>query len=239
MSVAALFGAVLMILGSARLGQAQATTQASATRKPIRFQRPAPPGAPPGEKTAVARGDDEQNLPQPVLFAEQAAPGLTISPRPVLWFYIARPTGNKAVVTLSDTVEQQTIARIEFASGFVKAGIYKAAVPADAPELKPGIHYQWTVSVTSRPGDNSHNAVSLALMRYTPMPELQNHVRSMQPADRAARLAENAIWFDTIAAVCEGIEANPDDAFLREQRTSLLVGQGKADAARYQQPGRP
>src|SRR5262245_13644457 len=95
----ALMWAMVVIIGAGTASQAQ-TTQPTVTRKPIRFQRPAPPGAPPGEKTAVARGDDDDNLPQPVLFAEQAAPGVTISDKPALYFYMPRGTKNKLVVTL-------------------------------------------------------------------------------------------------------------------------------------------
>ena len=46
--------------------------------------------------------------------------------------------------------------------------------------------------------------------------------------------AESGIWYDTIMALSELIEANPNDMVLRRQRAALLEQVGLSQVAQYE-----
>lgn len=202
-------------------------------RRPIRVLRTPPSTAGPGEGTAASRGG--KDLPPPVLFAEPESAGLTISPKPMLYFYIPKATKTSALVTLSDPEENTTLGRQKFPQGFPKAGIYHVQISELKQPLKPEHVYLWTVSIRAAEGDSAHNAVSLALVRYQPNADLSSKVAGLNPEERARVLGENSIWYDAIAALSEAIDANPSDKFLRAERTRLLTERQKADAASFEQ----
>jgi hypothetical protein len=205
----------------------------ASARRPIRVLRTPPSTAGPGEGTAASRGG--KDLPPPVLFAEPESAGITISPNPVLYFYVPKATKSSALVTLSDPEENTTLGRQKFPDGFPKAGIYRVQISDLKQPLKPEHVYTWTVSIRAPEGDNAHNAVSLALVRYQPNAELSAKLSGMGPEERARVLGENSIWYDAIAALSEAIDANPSDQFLRAERTRLLSERQKANAASFEQ----
>ncbi|CAN5473644.1 hypothetical protein BH09PLA1_BH09PLA1_05760 [soil metagenome] len=235
---------VLLMMQSPRIVAAQPTTAPSTqsaersganvapARTPVRVRRPPPSGAPRGEGTAASRGD-KNDLPQPILFAEHDAPGVTISPNPTLYFYIPAATKSHAVVTLSDPEEKTTLGRQTFDDGFAKPGIYHVRISELKEPLKPDHVYVWTISIRSAQG-NAHNALALAMVRYQPDPELSAKVAKLDAEARAVELGENAIWFDAIAALSEAIDANPTDEFLRAERTRLLTERQKQGAALFE-----
>ena len=205
----------------------------AAARTPIRISRPPSSGAPRGEGTAASRGGEE--VPTPILFAEHDDAGLTISASPTICFYIAEPTKNKAVVTLSDPIDQTTIGVKWFPQGFPKAGVYRVQMDELRAPLKADGIYTWNVSIYSAKQNNAGNALAHALMRYQPSADLSAKIANVSAEERARVLGEAGIWYDAIAALSEAIEANPSDTFLRAQRTQLLTDRNKENAASFEQ----
>src|SRR5262249_28751855 len=147
----------------------------------------------------------DEDLPQPVVFAQHDVAGDTISPSPSLYFYIPKSTTNPAVVTLNDPIGKTTLARKGFAQGFTKPGIYHVTFNDLSEPLKDGGVYEWTVSIRAKKAGNAHNAIALALMRYAVKPDLIEKLRGLDPEDRARVCADNSIWFDAIASLSEAI----------------------------------
>jgi hypothetical protein len=223
--------------GSANVepGNGAGANDVASTRAPIRVCRPPSTGAPRGEGTAASRGGE--GLPTPILFAEHDDIGVTISPNPVLYFYVEEATKNRAVVTLSDPAEKTTLGRVKFDQGFPKPGIYRAQVTELREPLKADRVYTWTVEIyqSAKGTANAANAVAIALVRYQPDADLSAKIANLSPEERARVLGENSIWYDTIAALSEAIEANPADPFLRAQRTQLLAERQKQNPASFEQ----
>ncbi|HEY7091413.1 MAG TPA: DUF928 domain-containing protein [Tepidisphaeraceae bacterium] len=226
---------MLIILCAPSASQAQPTTapttmpatrESIADAQPIRYQRPPRSGAPRGATSGGTRGNGD-DLPQPFLFADYQQPGLTISPKPVFYFLLPKPTTNRITFSLSDPDTQTTLARVNFDQGAPQAGIVRVALGENDPPLKPGVEYIWSISVRSAKGGNAANADARAVVVYQPMPELDQKLSGLDKSQRAQILAENGIWYDMIANVSEAIDASPDNPYLRSQRERLLLEQNQ------------
>jgi hypothetical protein len=149
--------------------------------------------------------------------------GLTASAQPTLYFNVPQTTPNKVSVTLVDTDTKETIS-LPLLDGIKQKGLQRFDVAATGHSLRPGIAYLWSVSIRATEGGPSHNAYAGALIQYDePTPEVTAALAGKDTEDRAAILAENHFWFDTIAAEIDTINANPGDDSLREELRQTLA----------------
>jgi hypothetical protein len=207
--------------------------QLNRNRAPIEIA-PAPPSSA-GKSEITGGGRNNSDLPQPVLFAEHQGTGVTISPNPTLCFYIAAATKCRVVVTLSDSEEQKTLGRETFESGFAKPGVYYVQMRTLKQPLKPGHVYTWTLGIKSPDGRSDNDAVAVTAVRYRPDEALSEKIANLEPEDRARVLGAAGVWYDSIAALCEAIDKNPADPFLRAERTRLLTERKRENAAAFEE----
>jgi hypothetical protein len=104
--------------------------------------------------------------------------------------------------------------------------------------LKPGVEYQWSLSVAMVPGEPSNNIVSSGtIMLVDPPPanlseeqkkkiaQVKNQIAAvnMKSQNQIPSIYEEAeLWYDALASLSQLIAENPDDEKLRQQRDALL-----------------
>ena len=93
--------------------------------------------------------------------------------------------------------------------------------------LAPGAAYRWFVAVVPDVDRRSKDIMAGGAIERIEMPEgLQAKLVQAPKSDLPSIYGEAGLWYDTVAAISELIEASPQDQALRQQRTALLAQVG-------------
>lgn len=123
-----------------------------------------------------------------------------------------------------------------------EAQMTSLAYPADAPTLKPGMDYLWTVSTTVK--DTLFKGEGI--FRVLP-PEKQQAVKdelaalgalddeAISGVLRAEVFARHELWDDAVTTYQQLVEKFPNAAAIREALAALLAGQARGGESRRQQ----
>jgi hypothetical protein len=196
--------------------------------------RPPLRGAPAARIGGGIRGTDDA-LTVSVLAPDHT--GWTISSAPTLYWYLSKPATSRVEVTVTtdeviDPVLEETV------EAPLDAGFAALDLAAKGVELKPGVEYQWFVSVVPDASQRSVDIISGgAIERVDPSPALKGQLAGASPRTKPQVYAGEGIWYDAIASLSSLIEKNPGDRGLREQRASLLEQVGLSEAADYDRRG--
>ena len=118
-----------------------------------------------------------------------------------------------------------------------KAGIQRLKLSDHGVKLAPGIEYQWVVAlVTDSENRSSDLVASGVIKRIVPSSDLAAKISAAKPSDLARVYAEAGIWYDSLTALSDQIDASPDDKALKESRADLLGQVGLKTAAANSKP---
>jgi hypothetical protein len=160
--------------------------------------------------------------------------GLTTSERPILYWYLSKPTSVRVEITLIDDKGETPL--IEYAVKDAQGpAVHRIDLAAHGVSLKPGVEYQWSISVVPDPKERSNDVMASGVVKRVDAPAAVASARAkgMDKEALARMLAANGIWYDAIDAYSELITARPNDRGLREQRAALLDQVGLKDVAEF------
>lgn len=185
-------------------------------------------GAPSRRVGGSSRGVD-QTLP----FISVVAPdhvGLTISEQPVLYWFISKPTRVTLEITLIDESGVKPMLELPVAQVDGPA-IHALDLARHGIKLKPGMEYQWTVTLVPDARERSGDVISGGAIKRVDMPAALagSRLADLPPA----RLAAEGLWYDAIHALSARIAAEPQNADLRAQRAALAEQVGLKDIAAF------
>jgi hypothetical protein len=198
----------------------------------IVIYRPPKRGAPGGREGAGTRGLRE-SLPTLAVLAPQAHTGLTVKEQPVLYWYLSQETRHPVEVILADQLSVKPLLAIRL-NPPLQPGMQRVSLADHNIRLTPGVLYTWSVSLIRDAAQRSSNVLTAGTMERVELPEALR--RQLVHANKmtAARLyATEGLWYDTIAALSELIDARPQDIALRQQRATVLEQEGLTAAAAY------
>ena len=113
-----------------------------------------------------------------------------------------------------------------------KAGIQRLKLSDHGVKLSPGVEYQWVVALVTDPENRSTDQVASGVIkRVEPAADLKEKISKATPASVVGIYAEAGIWYDTLAAISDQIEAQPQNKALRQTRADLLRQVGLKAAA--------
>ena len=164
--------------------------------------------------------------------------GLTVSENPALYWYLSKPTTVRVEVTLIDDKGETPL--IEYAVIDAKGpAVHRVDLALHKVRLKPGVNYQWSISVVPNPAQRSNDIMSGGVLRRVAMPEkiASNRAQLTDKAALARAYAAEGIWYDAIALYSELIEQQPADKSLRSQRAALLEQVGLKEIADFDRRG--
>ena len=163
-----------------------------------------------------------------VVFASEAT-GLTIHAQPSLYWFLSKKTDRPIEFTLTDPRAIQPVIRTILGGSHV-ADVHELSLAEHGVELKPGVQYEWAVSLVNDPRRRSRDVVSSGtISRIVLAANMNNLIERLPETARAGFCARNGLWYDAIAAVSKAIARHPDDRSLREERASLLRQVGLSD----------
>jgi hypothetical protein len=190
-------------------------------------------GAPADRVGGGTRGIGSEEVPQVVVLAPDH-PGLTIQPRPSLFWYISRPTSRRVDFTLKDEQTGVTVLTANLPSPQA-AGIQRIDLSRFEVELAVGKDYRWIVNVVLDPNRPSRDIYSAGIVRRTEGPKFP--AEKNEGGDKilaAAWYAGEGLWYDALEAVGEAVDEAPSDKIYRNVRASLLDQVGLCQAARFE-----
>jgi hypothetical protein len=210
-------------------GSSPATTEAPMFVPPNR-------GAPMARLGGATRSAGADPLPRiEALVPEE--PGWTLEEQPVVYWYLAKPTGVRIEFVLVDVDLGEPVVQADLPKP-AGAGIQRIALADHGVRLKAGTAYQWLVKLVPNPQDRSYDrVVGGGIERVDPTPKVKEALA--QGGSRAHALASAGIWYDAVDELSRQIEAQPDDRSLWNQRAALFeqVGLPQMDLETGAAPG--
>ena len=181
-------------------------------------------GAPGGRVGAATRGPQREVFVLAVLAPDQG--GLTTSEQPSLYWFISKSTSLAVEFTVTDSQNVEPILETRLPSP-ITAGVHQIRISDFNIHLAPGAAYQWFVSIVPDAGRRSKDIMTGGIIERVEMPEaLKGKIAQAAKSDLPSLYAEAGLWYETIAAISELIDAAPQDQTLRNQRTALLAQVG-------------
>jgi len=105
--------------------------------------------------------------------------------------------------------------------------------------LAPGVLYKWSVSLIIDATQRSHDVLMAGTIERIELPnDLRGQLVHANTTTSARLYATAGLWYDTIAALSELIDATPQDTVLRQQRATVLEQEGLTAAAAYDRQSR-
>jgi hypothetical protein len=189
-------------------------------------------GAPGGRVGGGTRGIGEQLVTLFVLAPNHV--GLTIQEQPTLYWYLSKSTNLPIEVTI--IIEEATHPILEKRILLpVRSGIHPLRLKDFGLRFSTGTQYRWFLALVPDPDRRSRDIVAGGIIERIETPE--DLRKKLVQADKRAAVqiyAEAGIWYDTLMAISELIEANPNDTVLRKQRAALLEQVGLSEVAQYE-----
>jgi len=181
-------------------------------------------GAPGGRVGGGTRGIQREVFILSVLAPDHS--GFTTNEQPSLYWFISSSTSLPVEITVMDPQGVQPILETRLPAP-VTAGIHRIRLADYNIRLAPGAAYRWFVSVVPDADRRSKDVMTGGAIERVEMPEgLKAKVAQAAQSDLPSIYAEAGLWYDTVAAISESIEAAPQDQALRKQRTALLAQVG-------------
>jgi hypothetical protein len=191
---------------------------------PVPVYTPPKRGAPGGRVGGGTRGFQREVFLLAVLAPDHS--GFTTSEQPSLYWFISTSTSLPVELTVMDPQGVQPILETRIPAP-VQAGVHRIRLSDYNVRLAPGAAYRWFVSVVPDADRRSKDIMAGGAIERVEMPEgLKAKVAQAPKSDLPSIYAEAGLWYDTVAAMSELIEAAPQDQALRKQRTALLAQVG-------------
>lgn len=180
-------------------------------------------GAPGGRVGGGTRGDKNAFVLS-VLAPDHSA--LTISEQPSLYWFISNSTSLPIELTVIDSKGIKPILETRLPAP-VKEGIQQVRLADHKIHLKQGEAYRWFVAVVPDADRRSKDILAGGAIERVDIPaEIKAKLATSADNDKPFVYAEAGIWYDALQSISDLIDAAPQNAELRQQRTALLTQVG-------------
>lgn len=215
--------------------QAQSSSEGQTQSRPQRQQvsvtfDPGNEGKPYTSAGGASRSPDSKLCPQDATVARPSITALipvkhealTVAKHPTFLVYMPQTSARKVLFSLQDENLNSVYETTLPATG--EAGIVSIQLPANAPELETGKHYQWYLTVLC---DNTLQPDSPVVGGLIRRVESRNsQLDTLSPIERAALYGKEGIWHDTLATLADLRRSQPTDATLTTTWEQLLKSVG-------------
>jgi len=156
--------------------------------------------------------------------------GLTLEAQPTLYYFLSGDTDCEVSFVLNDRRQVPPLVEAAVPAPHA-AGLHAIRFTDSGVSLEPEIEYDWFVQLKGRAGEPGPAAFSGAQVRRV-APSAALVAELAKPGARKAQvLGRHSIWYDSVAALSQAIDAAPGDGSLRAQRAELFDAQDLDDAA--------
>jgi hypothetical protein len=192
-------------------------------------------GAPGGRIGGGTRGDAESlNLS---VLAPADHTGLTMHAQPSLYWFISSATTLPVELAVNDSDSLVLETRLPSPT---LPGVQRIRLADYGVRLTTGVRYRWYVAVVGDANRRSRDILAGGtITRVDPPETLRVETTASDPKRLPFLYGDAGLWYDTVAAISELIEATPADTVLRKQRAALLEQVGLSDVAAFERKASP
>jgi len=189
-------------------------------------------GAPGGRVGGGTRGIGDEVITLFALAPNHVA--LTTQEQPTLYWFVSNETKHPIEVTLIIEEAAQPLLEKKLPLP-IQPGIHAIRLKDFNLHLLKATQYRWFVALVPDPDRRSKDILAGGIIECIEVPETVRVKLSQSDKQNIPHIyAESGIWYDTIMAISELIEANPNDMNLRKQRIALLEQVGLSQVAQYE-----
>jgi Domain of Unknown Function (DUF928) len=194
--------------------------------------RPPQRGVPGGREGAGSRGLGK-SLPILTVLAPKDHMGLTVQEQPVLYWYLSHETQHPVAVTLTEWQSVKPLLEMQL-NPPLQPGMQRVRLADYGIRLASGVSYRWSVALVPNATQRSQDIITAGTIERIALPdELRNQLAQTDKMTSPRLYARAGLWYDTIAALSELIDAAPQNTTLRQQRATLLEQEELTQAAAY------
>jgi Domain of Unknown Function (DUF928) len=151
--------------------------------------------------------------------------GLTVASHPTFFVYIPKTNAEKAFFSLQDENGNEHYQAFVSIKG--EDGVIKLKLPNEARDLEVGKNYRWSFAIMC---DNNLRPdspmVEGEIQRIEANSTLMGQLKKATPIETASLYASAGIWHDTLSAIADLRNLQPNDTTLTTTWESLLSSQG-------------
>lgn len=176
--------------------------------------------APRGRIGGGTRGPGDSLLGLYVLAPDHT--GLTVQDQPEFYWHLSEATEYPIEFTLIEESAISPVVEAQIPSPD-RTGIQRIQLSTYRVGLKDNAEYRWFVAVVADPNSRSKDILAGGFIEKIKTSDaLRTRLAQGQDDWAPYVYAEEGIWYDALAAISKLIDAAPNDAALRRQRTELL-----------------
>ena len=147
---------------------------------------------------------------------------VTTQSQPSLFYYLSKPTDRDVKITLNAPGSVVPVLSLTLNGSDMK-GIQRLDLSRLSIELSPQTRYEWVVTVVLNPDSPAENIYAKSVLWRVPMPEsLRERFMGQDRFQRAVIAADEGMWIDALANLCDLVDQHPNDLALRQDRADLL-----------------
>lgn len=148
--------------------------------------------------------------------------GLTVSAQPTLYWWLSGGSRFGMELTIIDDESIDPLVEAELPAP-AQGGIHGFDLAKHDVRLKPGVEYEWFISIVPNPDRRSADVVATGkIKRIKSSERFDAQLATADAAGRVEIFAAEGLWYDTLGALSRMILERPKDAALEEARQSLL-----------------
>lgn len=166
----------------------------------------------------------KRNLTALVSSADRA---ITLAARPDFLVYVPETSARKAALIVKDKSEQYF-----YQKSFTlpkQAGIFSIKLPKDAPVLKPGKEYNWSVVLVCGQSTRPNDPFVSGKVTRAERSQFPQKSEKISLSKRANFYEQNLIWYDMLSTVAKLKRLQPDNAEATQTWKELLKEVDLAD----------
>lgn len=177
------------------------------------------------------RGTEDAALTLTVLAPERV--GLTTKEQPSLYWFQSKPVDNHFELTIIEKNVVKPVLEAKFEAS--AAGIQRVRLSDYNVSLAEGVEYRWSVAIVLDPDNRSKDIVASGVIkRVKPAEKLLGRLKGAPASEVPYIYADEGVWYDSLEALSELVDAKPQDAKLREIRAVYFMQVGLHDAAMHE-----
>ena len=180
-----------------------------------------------GELTrGLIRGKDmekkEVPVPSHIIPLVPETVGLTSKTQPALFWYVSDSWPEKMEFRLNAFKAEEPLVDTHI-TGPSSEGIYRIDLADYDVTLKPGVEYDWFLTIVFDENDRSADYFISGTIIYSPLSDdVSRHLANTSEDRLYAVYAGSGYWYDAMDHLSRQIDLRPEDASLRRYRAKLL-----------------
>ncbi len=159
--------------------------------------------------------------------------GLTVREQPRIYWFVSKLTTYPIEFTIIENKAVKPLLEKRIRSP-EKPGVQDIRLSDFGVHLRQNVQYKWFLALVIDPDRRSKDILAGGVIERVEFPETLRAKLDEAGKERAHYVyAEAGIWYDTLAAISDLMDASPNNTVLRKQRASLLEQVRLPEIAQY------